>query len=215
MGRLEIAVTHSKQSRGTNPNRPKFGACPPQRRACPPQRRACPPPARRRREALRVCAGGPARRQPAEGGKHSGFAQEGLPAAKEGLPAEGGKHSGFAQAGSVNSVERILSANRSRITIHDSRITDFLIATHANSEIAVTHSQQRTSHVLIATQNVFPQITFAAHSLPPALIVPDGILLFWAARPLPSDLRFEETADQRIHQRGFFVDHPVRPVRHA
>ena len=30
-----------------------------------------------------------------------------------------------------------------------------LIATHANSEIAATHSPQRTSHFLIATKSVF------------------------------------------------------------
>jgi hypothetical protein len=32
-----------------------------------------------------------------------------------------------------------------------------LIATHANSEIAAIHSQQRTSHFLIAIRNLFPE----------------------------------------------------------
>ena len=32
---------------------------------------------------------------------------------------------------------------------------------------------------------------------------------------LPGALRFEETADQRIHERRFFVDHPVRAVGNA
>lgn len=33
--------------------------------------------------------------------------------------------------------------------------------------------------------------------------------------PLSRDLRGEKITDQRIHQRGFFVDHPVRAIGNA